>query len=60
MAELNEKIEKMEKDIKSLVANQKKLKEEMQNNNIILKNELVLVLGRRLDEKIVLLRMVRF
>ena len=51
MAELKEKIEKMEKDIKSLVANQKGLKEEMQNNNTVLKDELVLVLERRLDEK---------
>ena len=41
----------MEKDIKSLVANQKGLKEEMQNNNTILKDELVLVLERRLDDK---------
>ena len=41
----------MEKDIKSLVANQKGSKEEMQNNNTILKDELVLVLERRLDEK---------
>ena len=51
MAELKEKIEKMEKDIKSLVTNQKGLKEEMQNNNTILKDELVLVLERRMDEK---------
>ena len=50
MAELKEKIEKMEKDIKSLVANQKTLKEEMQNNNTVLKDELVRVLERRLDE----------
>ena len=51
MVELKEQIEKMEKDIKSLVANQKSLKEEMQNNNTILNDELVLVLERRLDEK---------
>ena len=51
MVELNEKIEKMEKDIKSLIANQKGLQEKMQNNNTILKDELVLVLGRRLDKK---------
>ena len=51
MAKLKEKIEKMEKDIKSLVANQKGLKEKMQNNNTLLKDELVLVLERRLDEK---------
>ena len=52
MAELKEQIEKMEKDIKSLVANQKHLKEEMKNNNTVLKDELVLVLERRIDEKI--------
>ena len=50
MVELKEKIEKMEKNIKSLVANQKGLKEEMQNKKRILKDELVLVLERRLDE----------
>ena len=50
MAELKEQIKKMEKDIKSLVAKQKGLKEEMQNNNTVLKDELVLVLERRLDE----------
>ena len=41
----------MEKDIKSLVANQKSLNEEMKTNNTVLKDELVLVLERRLDEK---------
>ena len=51
MAELNEKIKKMEKDIKSIIANKKGLQEKMQNNNTILKDELVLVLERRLDEK---------
>ena len=55
MAKLKEKIEKMEKDIKSLVANQKSLKEEMKNNITVLKKEIkyevVLVLERRLDEK---------
>ena len=40
----------MEKDIKFLVSNQKSLKEEMKNNNTILKDEFVLVLERRLDE----------
>ena len=50
MEELKDKIEKMEKEIKSLVANQEGSKEEMQNNNIVLKDELVLVLERRLDE----------
>ena len=52
MAELKEQIEKMEKDIKSVVANQKSLKEEMKNNNTVLKDELVLVLERRLDNKL--------
>ena len=42
---------KMEKEIKSLVPNQKSLKEEMKNNNTVLKDELVLVLARRMDEK---------
>ena len=51
MAELKEQIEKMENDIKSLVTNQEGSKEEMQNNNTVLKEELVLVLERRLDEK---------
>ena len=50
MEEINQQIEKMEKDIKSLVANQKSLKEEMKINNTVLKDELVLVLERRLDE----------
>ena len=40
----------MEKDIKSLVANQNGSKEEMQNNNTVFKDELFLVLERRLDE----------
>ena len=56
MAELKEKIEKMEKDMKSLIANQKSLKEEMKNNNTVLKKEIkdevVLVLERRMDEKL--------
>ena len=53
MDELRDQIEKLEKDIKALVANQKKLKEEMKNNNMVLKKEIkdevVLVLERRLD-----------
>ena len=52
MEELKEKIQKMEKDIKSIVTNQEGLKEKMQNNNILLKDELVLVLERRLDDKL--------
>ena len=51
MTELKKQIEKMDKDIKSLVANQKHLMEEMKNNNIVLKYELVLLLERRMDEK---------
>ena len=51
MAELKEQIEKMEKDIRSLVVDLKCLKEKMQNNNTLLKDELVLVLERRLDDK---------
>ena len=55
MAELKDQIEKMEKDIKFLVANQKSLKEEMKNNITVLKKEIkdevVLVLERRLNEK---------
>ena len=52
MEELKEKIKKMEKDIKSIVTNQEGLKEKMQNNNILLKDELVVVLERRLDNKL--------
>ena len=52
MEELKEKIEKMEKEIKSLVTNQEGLKEKMQNNNTLLKNDLVLVLEKRLDNKL--------
>ena len=52
MEELKEKIGKMENDIKSLVANQEGLKEKMKNNNTLLKNNLVLVLERRLDDKL--------
>ena len=51
MAELRDKIEKVEKDIRSLVVDLKGLKEKMQNNNTLLKDDLVLVLERRLDEK---------
>ena len=56
MAKLKDQIEKMEEDIKSLVTNQKCLKKEIKNNNIVLKKEIkhevVLVLERRLDEKL--------
>ena len=50
MEELKEKIDKMEKDIKSIAANQGGLKEKMQNNNTLLKNDLVL--ERRLNDKL--------
>ena len=56
MIELKDKIEKLEKDIKALAPNQKSWKEEMENNNATLKKEIkdevVLVLERRLDEKL--------
>ena len=42
----------MEKDIKSLAADLKCVKEKMQNNNTLLKDKLVLVLERRLDDKL--------
>ena len=55
MAELKDQIKKLEKDIKALLANQKSLKEEMKNNNTVLKKEIkeevVMVLERRMDEK---------
>ena len=51
MVELKDKIEKMEKDINSLVADLKALKEKMQNKNTLLKDDRVLLLERRLDEK---------
>ena len=56
MAELKDQIEKLEKDIKAFVANQKSLKEEIKNRNLVLKkeikDEIVMVLERRLDEKL--------
>ena len=60
MVELKDQIEKLE-DIKALVANQKSWKEEMKNNNAVLKKEIkdkvVLVLEGRLDEKLVVMNM---
>ena len=50
MAELKDKIEKVEKDTRFFVADLKALKEKMQNNITLFKDELVLVLERRLDE----------
>ena len=56
MTKLKDQTEKLEKDIKALIANQKSWKEEMKNNNVVLKKEIkdevVLVLERRLDEKL--------
>ena len=52
MAKLKEQIEKMEKDIRSLAADLKCLKEKMQNNNTLLKHELVLVLEKSLNDKL--------
>ena len=52
MAELKDKIEKVEKDTRSLVADLKALKEKMKNNNTLLEDKLVLVLERRFDDKI--------
>ena len=49
MAELKEQIEKMEKDIRSLAADLTCVKEK---NNTLLKNDLVLVLERRLNDKL--------
>ena len=56
MVELKDQIERLEKDLKTFVTNQKNLKEEVKNNNTVLKKEIkdevVLVLERRLDEKL--------
>ena len=55
MEEVKEQIEKMEKDIKSLVANQKISKKEIKNNNTVLKGKFVMVLERRMDGKFYIL-----
>ena len=56
MTKLKDQIEKLEKDIKALVANQKSQKKEMKNSNATIKKEIkeevVLVLERRLDDKL--------
>ena len=56
MAELKDQIEKLEKDIKAINAKQKKMKEEIKNSNTMLKkeikDEIVMVLERRLNEKL--------
>ena len=54
--ELKDKLEKLERDVKSLVANQKNWKEEMKKSNVTLKKQIkdkfVLVLERILDDKL--------
>ena len=55
MIELKGKIEKLEKDIKALVVNQEKFIEEMKNNKALkkeIKEDVVLVLGRKVDDRI--------
>jgi len=55
MTELKDKLEKLEKDIKALVANQEKFREETKNNKALkkeIKEDVVLVLGRKLDDKV--------
>ena len=55
MMELKDKLEKLEKDIKALVANQEKFIEETKNNKALrkeIKEDVVLVLGRKLDDKV--------
>ena len=56
MADLKYRIEKLKKDIKTIVTKQEKFREEMKNNNAMLikeiKDEFVLVIERRLDDKL--------
>ena len=56
MVDLKDQIGKLEKDVKSIVANQENFREEMKNSNATLKreikNKVVLVLERRLDDKL--------
>ena len=55
MTKLKEKLEKLEKDIKALVANQEKFREEMKNNKALkkeIKEYVFLVPGRKLDDKV--------
>ena len=55
MIELKEKIEKLEKDIKGLIANQTRWKEETKNSKALkkeIKYEVVLVLERKLGDKL--------
>ena len=55
MTELKDKLEKLEKNIKALVANQEKFREETKNNKAFkkeIKENVVLVLGRKLDDKV--------
>ena len=55
MTELKDKLEKLKKAIKALVANQEKIIEETKNNKALkkqIKEDFVLVLGRILDDKV--------
>ena len=56
MAEVKDQIKKLEKDIKALVSNQKRWKEEMKNNNAVLKKEIkyevVILLERKLNDRL--------
>ena len=56
LVDLKDQIKKLEKDIKALVANQKRWKEEMKKNKETLrkkiKDEVIIVLERRLDDKL--------
>ena len=51
---LKDKLDKLEKDIKAIVANQEKIREETKNNKALKKEikDVVLVLGRKLDDKV--------
>ena len=55
MTKLKDKLEKLEKYIKALIAIQEKFKEETKNNKELkkgIKEDVVLVLGRKLDDKV--------
>ena len=55
MTELKDKLGKLEKDIRALVANQEKFREETKNNEALkkeIKEDVVLVLGRKLDDRV--------
>ena len=55
MTELKDKLEKLEKDIKALVANQEKFREKTKNNKALkkeIKQDVAQVLGIKLDDKV--------